>query len=228
MFRWLLDIFFPRTCACCSRVLTGTENQLCLQCLMDIPRTNMHRMADNQIEQLYWGKVEIQHASAYFYYEQGSNYRKAIHRMKYGNRPLVGNVFGHVAAAELTSDGALHDVDLLLPVPLHRRRQRQRGYNQSWHIAEGMAEVMHLPVDTTSVERRIANESQTTKHYYERYHNVQGIFSVLHPEALNGCHVLIVDDVITTGSTTESLARTILQHTHHTRVSVFALAVAHS
>ena len=218
----LLDILFPRTCACCETPLNSHEQEICLHCLSDRPTTNYHFQQDNEVGQRFDGKIPYEHATAYLSFQKGSRYREAIHLMKYHHRPHIGTILGRYAAAELQQVYA--DATLLLPIPLHPARLRRRGYNQSLYIARGMSQIMQIPIDERSVIRTVKNETQTARHGYERYLNTRDIFRVIHPESLSGQHILIVDDVVTTGSTIESCAHAILQAATDVRISIFALA----
>lgn len=223
--RSLFHLFYPRCCVVCGDTLQEGEETLCLRCNMDAPRTNYHLQPGNPVERLFWGKVEVERASAYVFYRKGSRFGHLLHRLKYGGRSDVGVAMGRFMAGELQKSGFFAGVDVIVPVPLHRKKQRERGYNQSECLARGLSAVTGVPVDASAVERTRATETQTRKSAYERWMNVEGVFSLLHPERFAGKHVLLVDDVLTTGATVIACADAFAA-VEGVRISVLALAVA--
>ena len=147
-------------------------------CNMHLPRTNYHLQKDNPVEQLFWGKLPLVRATSYFFYRKGSDYRFILHRLKYGGRKEIGKTMGEYMAAELMPSGFFEDVDLIVPVPLHKKRQSARGYNQSEWIARGITAVTGIPTDCEVVVRRKNSETQTRKSVFERWENVEGIFEL--------------------------------------------------
>lgn len=221
----LFHFFFPRCCAVCGASLIEGEDTICTRCNIDMPRTNYHKMKDNPVERMFWGKFPLERATSYFFYRKGSDFRRILHQLKYGGRKELGAVMGRCMAAELLPTGFFEDVDVVIPVPLHPRKQRARGYNQSEWIARGVFQVTGIPVDTSSVIREKHTNTQTRKSIYERWENVEGIFKLRHPERLVGKHILIVDDVLTTGATTTACAD-VFREIGGIRISVLTLAVA--
>lgn len=221
----LFHLFFPRCCVVCGATLIEGEEAICTRCNIDMPRTNYHKEKDNLVERLFWGKIPLERATSYFFYRKGSDYRKILHRFKYGGQKELGAVMGRYMAAELSASGFFKDVDVIVPVPLHPRKQKERGYNQSEWIARGVAEVTGIPVNTSSVVRRKHTDTQTRKSTYERWENVDGIFMLLHPELFIGKHILIIDDVLTTSATTTACADVFCK-VAGVRISVLTLAVA--
>ena len=174
---------------------------------------------------MVWGKLPLERATSYFFYHKGSDFRRILHQLKYGGRKDLGETMGRFMAAELTVSGFFHSVDVIVPIPLHPRKQRMRGYNQSECIAKGVAAVTGIPLDAASVMRRKHTETQTSKSAYERWENVDGIFHLRHPERFVGKHILLVDDVLTTGATTTACAD-VFRDVEGVRISVLTLAVA--
>ncbi|MBQ7942217.1 MAG: ComF family protein [Muribaculaceae bacterium] len=205
----LLDLFFPRTCPVCNRTLASHEKHICTECMLDIPRTNFHLQDFNAMEQLFAGKVPIEKAAGYFYYEKGNPYSGILHRMKYHNMPQIGRYTAALYAKELISCKTFFGIDCIIPVPLHRHKLISRGYNQSEYIAAGFADIFKIPIYSDIIIATKSHESQTHKGIYERWLNTQGIFSARNTEILKDKHVLIVDDVVTTGATLLSAALTI-------------------
>lgn len=222
-----VHLFFPRQCAVCGAILQEGEEGICMKCNMDMPRTNYHLRKDNPVERMFWGKIPLEHATSCFFYHKGSDFRRILHQLKYGGRKDLGEVMGRFMAAELSATGFFSDVDVIVPVPLHPRKQKMRGYNQSECIACGVSAVTGIPVDTASVARMRHTETQTRKSSYERWENVDGIFCLRRADAFARKHVLIIDDVLTTGATTTACADA-LKEVEGVRISVLTLAVAAS
>ena len=176
------------------------------------------------MQERFWGLLPVEEASALLWYVEGSPWRDAVHRFKYAGRWLSAYDLGRWYGALLKESGAYADVDVIVPVPLHWRRRLWRGYNQAEYLAEGMAREMGLKVDRHSLCRYRYNASQTSQSHSERWDNVEGIFRVRRPKALEGKHILLVDDVFTTGATIISLGETILRAVPSARLSVAVLA----
>lgn len=225
---WLgsfVSLLFPRCCIVCGRPLAKGEECLCTLCNINLPRTGYHLMEDNPVEKLFWGKIPLERATSFFFYRKGSDFRQILHQLKYGGQKNIGAIMGRYMAAELQESGFFEDIDVIVPVPLHKKKQRLRGYNQSEWIARGIATVTGIPIDTESVVRHKNTETQTSKSSLERWENVNGIFKLHHAESLAGKHILIVDDVLTTGATTVECA-SCLTEIEGVRISVLTLAIA--
>jgi ComF family protein len=218
------NLFFPNVCVACEDSLAGNERYLCTKCLALLPQTNYCNQPGNPVEQLFWGRVPVENGTAFLFFEKGSNYQNIFHQLKYKGRKELGTMLGKLFGQKL-AEGRFQSVDLILPVPLHKSRERNRGYNQSDVIASGIAEAMNIPVVNTAVIRVKATRTQTQRNRYDRWLNVEGIFKCLYPALLENKHVLIVDDIITTGATTESLMQE-LSKIKGLKFSVAALAVA--
>jgi ComF family protein len=190
-----------------------------------IPRTDYHNIPDNPVAQLLWGRCKVERAAAFSYYNKGSRIRNLIHNIKYKGVKEAGIELGKIYGYSLKSSGFTDGIDFIIPVPLHPSKMRKRGFNQSQIISEGISSATGIPVDNTSLVRASESETQTKRSRYERWINVEGIFVLADREALKGKHVLLIDDVITTGSTIESCANELLK-TEEIKVSVAALAYA--
>ena len=221
----LLSLLFPRLCYACGCHLMRNESLICTECYVVIPRTNYHNEADNPVAQLFWGRCLIEKAAAFSYYNKGSRIRNLIHNLKYKGIREIGYELGRIYGLSLETSGFTSDIDLIIPVPLHPAKKRIRGFNQSETISLGIADVVNLPVDVKSLARTTVSATQTKRSRYERWTNVEGIFNVIEPEAIIGKHILLVDDVITTGSTIESCTNELLK-IEGVKVSVAALAFA--
>ena len=225
--RWLASLarlFVPRRCVVCGACLDDGEEVLCLECDIAMPRTNYHLRADNPVEQRFWGRFPLERATSYFRYCKDGDYRRILFRMKYEGRQDDAETMGRLMAADLVRSGFFEGVDVLLPVPLHPDKQRLRGYNQSACIAQGVSAVTGIPVSVGNVRRRKFTETQTRKSAHQRWDNVDGVFEAVDAAAFAGQHVLLLDDVLTTGATLTACADA-LAGVEGVRFSVLALAV---
>ena len=220
-----LGLFFPELCLSCRKPLVRGEDILCTDCLIAIARTDFHRQRDNSLEQAFWGRCNIERAAAFSVYNRGSRVRTLIHMMKYKGRKDLGISLGKLYGSYLKESTFMNDIDIMIPVPLHPSRLRRRGYNQSEYIASGLSEVTGVPVISDVLKRVVQTSSQTKSGRYERWENVEGMFVVTKPERISGRHLLVVDDVITTGSTMEACVNA-LNDAAAVSVSVIALAAA--
>lgn len=219
------ELFFPRYCVVCSRRLLKDESHLCLSCLGKMPRTGMHLQTDNVMEKNLWGKLPLGKATAFLHYAKGNDVQKILYALKYYGNASLGVFLGRVMAAELRSSGFFQGIDYIVPVPLHERKKRKRGYNQSEMLANGLSGVTGIPVFKHLIVRSRYTETQTHKGSFERWMNVQDVFSCSCPEELEGKHILLVDDVMTTGATVVACADA-LSGVSRLRISVLTLALA--
>jgi ComF family protein len=220
----LAELFFPRLCIACSNPLFTHESNLCDLCLFHLPRTNFEKDMNNPVAQLFWGRVNIELATSFFFYSKGSRYQHILHDLKYKGKKEIGFEIGKIFGKEILPSG-FSQIQLIVPIPLHPSRQRKRGYNQSEWIAMGLAEAMGKPMESKSLSRISASSTQTKKGRYDRWTNVEGIFRANVPGNLANRHVLLVDDVVTTGATLEACATEVLS-IPNTKVSIATLAVA--
>jgi len=220
-----ISLLFPRICYGCGSQLLRNEKVICTECYVLIPRTGFHLTPGNPVEQLFWGRCMLSGAASFSYYTRDSRIRRLIHQLKYKGIREIGPVLGRIYGNSLRDSSFLEGIDIIIPVPLHRSKQRQRGFNQSDLIAEGLSQATGIPVDTGILGRSTGTKTQTRKSRYDRWTNVSDIFRVMDHSQLEGKHVLLVDDVITTGSTIEACASELLR-TENVRVSAVALAFA--
>lgn len=222
---YLTELLFPRLCVVCGDKLIEQEQWICLLCLHHIPRTNFHLEPDNQVARIFYGRVQIEFASSFFYFSKGSKYQTLLHNLKYKGMKELGEEIGKHFGIDLMQSSDFSSVDVICPVPLHPQKEKKRGYNQSWWIASGIARQMQKELSDDNLKRVTATETQTRKSRFERWTNVEGIFELSNPEAFSRKHILLVDDVVTTGSTLEACAQAILSKTN-ARVSIATLATA--
>ena len=224
----LLDLIAPRLCMACGQRLTVSEQDVCAVCYMHLPRTDFQMQpTDNPMARMYWGLIPVERAAALFYYEAGAGPSQIVYELKYHNHPEVGVTMGRMLARELQGSGFFDGIDALVPIPLARKRQRQRGYNQSLMLAQGISQATGIAIYNKVVRRKAFTESQTKLYRWERQENVENIFELTDADAIAGKHLLIVDDVVTTGATTTACSRELLKATGVT-VSILSLAFTKS
>lgn len=221
----VISVFYPRTCMACGNTLFRHEETLCTYCLFHLPKTNFHKELDNPVSRIFWGRVGLSSAAAYYHFGKGGKVQHLIHQLKYKDHKEIGVYVGKQYGAELREEPFYSDIDTVIPVPLHLSKLRSRGYNQSEQFAIGLCSTMPAVLDVHALYRTFASETQTKKSRFNRWENVKEIFALRDEETLKGKHVLLVDDVITTGATIEACAAMLLK-IPEVKVSVVALACA--
>ena len=221
----LVEVFYPNLCVACERQLMKGEEHLCVFCQNDLPETNFHLHKDNIIEKHFWGRVKIEHATAFYFFSKGSKVQHLLHQFKYKEKREIGQRLGILMGVQLKQSPFYEDIDLVVPIPLHKEKEFKRGYNQSAVFGAGLAEGLGIFYSDKYLERVKSTATQTKKTRIERWENVEEVFRVKNPEKLKGKHILLVDDVITTGATIEACAAELIK-LPDVRVSVAALATA--
>lgn len=206
----LLQWVFPHVCAGCGSDALGVRERLCLRCLAALPETGFEKYPDNPVERIFWGRIPLQAAMAGFYFSQGSLLQTLMHRIKYRGEKELAILLGRLLGRQLAESNRIK-AEALVPLPLFPARERKRGYNQSALLCEGMAEILNIPVLQHVIERPHHTETQTRKGRMERWKNMEGRFVLTEAAAVSGRHILLVDDVVTTGATLESCGRELWQ-----------------
>jgi ComF family protein len=206
-----LTLFFPNLCPACGAELVTNEKIICTDCLYNLPQTNFHLQADNIVAQQFWGKIKLEAGYALYYFAKGGKVQNLMHHFKYKGMQQIGNLLGDVAGAQLIKNDLFAGVDYIIPVPLHKSRLKERGYNQSACFAQGLAGKLNAVVEENNLIRTRATQTQTHRSRFARFENMQEVFAVVDPEKLKGKHVLLVDDIVTTGSTLEACAIPLLK-----------------
>lgn len=221
----VLDFVSPRLCVICGRRLLPSQPLLCSHCTLHLPVTNYYLSPlDNPMARLFWGLFPIERASALFFYEPKASTRELIYDLKYRGYPMIGEEMGALIARRYQPAGFFEGVDAIIPVPLTRRRRWQRGYNQSEMLARGIREVTGLPILTDVLKRTSFKGSQTKRNQWERRENVDGVFRLVRPDDIRGKHILLIDDIITTGATIVACADEICK-AGDVKISVLSLGL---
>lgn len=222
-----MDLISPRLCVVCGNRLAVTEETLCSKCYLHLPRTDFaNDLYENVMAKLFWGQIKLEKATALFYYEPHAETAQILYELKYKNHPEIGVVMGRMMAKELMKSGLFEDIDALVPVPLAKKRERERGYNQSLELAKGVSEVTGLPIANLVIRRTKFVGSQTKRGRWERNENVEHVFELV-DDNISDQHLLLIDDVVTTGATVIACAKE-MQKASNVRISVLALGFAKS
>lgn len=219
----LLRLLFPIECFGCARSLNHGESHICSICLYNLPYTDHHLNPDNLVAKQFWGRLPCHAAMAMLFFKKEGMVQQLLHHLKYSNQVELGISLGILLGERLLCSPYYHHIDYLIPVPLHKKRSATRGYNQCEAIALGISQVLRVPVSNQHLFRRTATASQTKKSRLDRFENMQHAFELKYPEELKNKHLLLIDDVITTGATLEACGHVLLQSAPH-KISIATLA----
>ncbi|TXB64383.1 ComF family protein [Vicingus serpentipes] len=218
------NLIFPKICFACNGVLLKQEEVICTSCQFSLPKTNYHLDEDNPLTKIFWGRVDVKNVAAYYYFKKGGRVQNLLHQLKYKGAKQVGERIGELYGFDLQKSNWIETVDYIIPVPLHSKKLKKRGYNQSECFARGLSKSTNKSLETTILYRKKHSETQTKKSRFNRWENVSEIFDVKNTEKLEGKHILLVDDVITTGATLEASVKVLLKV--NCRVSIVTIASA--
>ena len=225
---WIHDfiaLIYPRICVCCGNSLWKHEKLICTSCNFRLPLTGYHLDPDNPVSRVFYGRVPVEMAASYLLFNKGGRVQRLIHHLKYKGRKDIGIWLGEEYGKLLAASPHFSGIHLIIPVPLHKKRLMQRGYNQSDQFAAGLSKSLNVPVANRLLVRTRESSTQTRKGRYDRWKNVEDLFLLLQPELLAGAHLLLVDDVVTTGATLEACIAA-LRRAPDVRVSVATIAAA--
>jgi ComF family protein len=220
-----LSLIYPRSCEACNNRLFAHEFFLCNHCKLNLPKSNYHKNNDSELSRTFYGRVPMVTAASYYLYEKSGKTQRLLRAIKYEEQKELAEHLGLLYGKELTKDEGFKEVDLILPIPLHKNKLKLRGFNQSEWFAKGLAKSLDKTLDITSLERSVDTATQTRKRKFQRWENVEGIFKLSANAVLANKHVLLVDDVVTTGATIEACWQT-LKHVPGIKISLASIAFA--
>lgn len=221
----MLHLLYPNTCVGCGNDILESKNFICLECINDLPHISFALHANNDVEKIFWGRLPVTAAMSELYFSKHSLVQNLVHEFKYRGNKDVGLYLGRMMGKTLLNSNRFKAIDVLIPLPISNKKEIKRGFNQSFILCEGIKEVLNIPVITKAVTRTIYSGSQTKKDRTERWLNVEKSFTVTDSKFIKGKHVLLIDDVITTGATLEACGSQILKE-EGTRLSIATLSIA--
>jgi len=219
-----ISLFFPCLCPVCKEPLTGQENSICWDCSLSLPKTNSYSHEENRAAKRFYGKIQLERAASYLYYNKRGAAQKIVYEIKYKRNLSLGRSMGEAMAKDILASGFFEGIDCIMPVPLHKKKLKYRGFNQSLALAEGISEVSRIPIENKSLVRKKFSATQTKKGLYARWLNTKNRFTLYNKESFQNKHILLVDDVLTTGSTLEACAQC-FRDIEGIKISVLTLAV---
>lgn len=225
MLQDFLALIYPRNCVACGNSLFKHEEQLCNYCYAHLPKSNFHKHEKNPVATLFYGRTPLLLASSFYLFQKKGGIQKVLHAIKYKHNKDLAVLVGKWYSEDLKTNDIISKADFIIPVPLHSKKFKIRGYNQSEEFARGLSEGLKIPLNTTVLKRKEFTETQTKKSKYERWENVEDVFALIIPETFKNKHVVLVDDVITTGATIEACCQ-LLQQIEGIKISVLSIAYA--
>jgi ComF family protein len=220
-----IALIYPRNCVTCNNSLFKHENMVCNHCYITLPKSNFHKEENSELERVFAGRVPVVKVGSYYLFEKSGKVQKLLHSIKYKSNKVLAEQLGVWYAQSLKDCHEISKADVIIPVPLHPKKQKQRGFNQSEEFAKGLSKEFNIPINTTNLIRNAFTETQTRKRKFERWENVKDKFELKHPESLENKMVVLVDDVITTGATIDACYDA-LKIVPGIKVSVLSLAYA--
>lgn len=227
MVKHLINLFFPKSCAACASFLLLEELVICTGCRHKLPLTNHHLMEENEVVKKFYGRIPLEFGASLFYFHKKGMVQEMIHKLKYKGQEDIGEMIGLWFAEELKTVTLLKTADFIIPVPLHKKRLRERGYNQVAKFGQALSERLDIPYHDGVLVRKVYAKTQSKKNLLDRIDSVKETFDVVFDENFHGKHFVIVDDVITTGSTLELCCRALLK-IPNAKVSIVCMTMSHS
>ena len=227
MFESIINLFFPKVCSGCSSFLLSNENVICTVCRHDIPLTNHHLNPENDAFKKFYGRIPVVHASALFYFHKKGIVQELIHNLKYKGHEEIGTILGEWYSEDLKNIELLQSVDEIIPVPLHRKKLKERGYNQVTAFGTALSSSLNIDYNDSLLIRNVYSKTQSKKNLLGRTEGIETIFDVSFTEKDHDKHFLLIDDVITTGATLEACSRALLK-IPGAKISIVCMAMAQS
>jgi ComF family protein len=223
--RSMSHLIFPETCLICENERSSADNSICSFCTQELEYTHFEKYTEpTELDKLFWGRVKLEFAFSLLYFREERSTQKILHALKYKHSPQVGVEFGRIIGRTIKTMPLIKEIDLLVPVPIHPKKQFQRGYNQSEQLAMGISDILSVALDSDFLRKNAHTGSQTKKGRFERWDNVSSVFKIGKTRSIPQ-HIAIVDDVITTGATLESIIRTVQENYPDIRISIISLAL---
>ena len=227
MFESIINLFFPKVCSGCSSFLLSNENVICTVCRHDIPMTNHHLNPENDAFKKFYGRIPVVHASALFYFHKKGIVQELIHNLKYKGHEEIGTILGEWYSEDLKNIDSLKSVDEIIPVPLHPKKLKERGYNQVTAFGTALSSSLNIDYNDSLLIRNVYSKTQSKKNLLGRTEGIETIFDVSFTEKDHNKHFLLIDDVITTGATLEACSRALLK-IPGAKISIVCMAMAQS
>jgi ComF family protein len=225
MFKSLINLFFPPVCACCKSFIGTNENVICTVCRHELPLTNHHLNPENEAFKKFYGRIPVEYVSALLYFHKKGMVQELIHNLKYKGHEEIGTVLGEWYSDDLKNVDILNTVDTIIPVPLHKKRLKERGYNQVTNFGLAFSENFKIPLNNTILIRKVYSKTQSKKNLLGRTEGIESVFDVVYSEEDKDKHFLLIDDVLTTGATLEACSRALLK-IPGAKISIVCMAMA--
>ncbi|MFI1745052.1 ComF family protein [Thalassobellus sediminis] len=225
MLKSILNLFFPKVCYACHNLLNDNEDTICIDCRHDLPITNFHFNDNDAVKKVLYGRAKIENGTALFRFEKKGLVQQLIHGLKYKGYENIGFVLGNWLGGELKTLEPYKNIDAIIPVPLHKKKLKKRGYNQVTKFGQQLAECLNADYKEDVLIKITNTKSQTNKGRFSRWTNTDELFALKNMETINNKHILLVDDIITTGATLEACIL-VLNQTKNIKISIATMAIA--
>ncbi|MCC7051280.1 MAG: ComF family protein [Bacteroidia bacterium] len=223
----LISLFYPETCAACKQVLYQNENTICTKCLLNLPYTHCYKTSPSIYNKIFWGKFPVQEVWPLFVYQKKSGVQHILHQIKYKENPFPAEFLAKLLAGKIKEKQGLPNAQAIIPVPMHPKKQRERGYNQAQYIAQGLFEVWNIEIRNDLIKKVAHTKTQTKRGRISRFENMSETFSVINSNEIKKLSgVILADDVITTGATLEAIAQLLLKENPSLKIYIATLAAA--